>query len=61
MQPGSVDCVTIGEDVWVGAGATIGADVAAHSVVAMGAVITRTFPEWSVLGGVPAQVVRERP
>jgi acetyltransferase-like isoleucine patch superfamily enzyme len=53
--------VVIGEDVWAGAQATIAADVAAHSVVGAGAVVTRTFPEWSVLGGVPAKVLRERP
>jgi maltose O-acetyltransferase len=52
--------VKIGEDVWIGAGATVGADVASHSVIGMGAAITRTFPEWSVLGGVPAKVIAER-
>lgn len=60
LQPFNPTRVAVGEDVWVGAGATIGADVAAHSVVGMGAVITATFPEWSILAGVPAKVIGER-
>jgi virginiamycin A acetyltransferase len=60
-QPISYDRVTIGEDVWVGAQATIAADVAAHSVVATGAVVATIFGEWSILGGVPAKVLGERP
>jgi acetyltransferase-like isoleucine patch superfamily enzyme len=59
-QPFTPARVTIGDDVWVGAGATIGADVASHSVVGMGAVITATFPEWSILAGVPGRVIGER-
>jgi acetyltransferase-like isoleucine patch superfamily enzyme len=53
--------VVIGEDVGVGAQATILADVAAHSFVGAGAVVTGTFAEWSILAGVPARVLRTRP
>jgi acetyltransferase-like isoleucine patch superfamily enzyme len=60
MQPVNPERVTIGQDVWIGVGATIGADVAPHTVVGMGAVVTATFPEWSILGGVPARVIGER-
>jgi acetyltransferase-like isoleucine patch superfamily enzyme len=59
-QPATVRRVKIGEDVWVGAGATIGADVASHTVVGMGAAITGTFGEWKILGGVPGKVIGER-
>jgi virginiamycin A acetyltransferase len=59
-QPSTPRRVKIGEDVWVGAGATIGADVASHSVVGMGAAITRTFAEWKILAGVPGKVIGER-
>ena len=59
-QPETVRRVKIGEDVWVGAGATIGADVASHTVVGMGAAITGTFAEWKILGGVPGKVIGER-
>jgi virginiamycin A acetyltransferase len=60
LQPFIPSRVHVGEDVWVGAGATIGTDVAAHSVVGMGAVVTRTYPEWSILAGSPARVIGER-
>jgi virginiamycin A acetyltransferase len=60
-QPGRHERVTIGEDVWIGVGAVVGADVAAHSVVGSGSVVTRTFAEWQILGGVPAAPIGERP
>jgi virginiamycin A acetyltransferase len=53
--------VDIGDDVWIAAGARVLADVASHSIVGAGAVVVRTFPEWSVLAGVPARVIGERP
>ena len=60
-QPSAFERVVIGEDVWIGTSATVAADVAAHSVVAAGAVVTDTFEPWSILGGVPARVLRARP
>lgn len=48
--------ITIGEGVWVGAGAIIlgGVEVGSHSIVAAGAVVTKSFPEHSILAGIPA-------
>lgn len=59
-QGGEHRCVTIGADVWVGSSVVIGEDVAAHSVVASGAVVTRRFEAYSVLAGVPARFARDR-
>jgi acetyltransferase-like isoleucine patch superfamily enzyme len=59
-QPGSTRCIRVGRDVWVGNGAIIGADVSEGSVVAAGSVVTKTFPPFSVLAGVPARVVGNR-
>jgi acetyltransferase-like isoleucine patch superfamily enzyme len=61
LQGAPYKLVRIGDDVWIGTGASVLADVAAHSVVGAGAVVTRAFGEWQVLGGVPAKVLRERP
>lgn len=61
LQPGVRRRVTIGRDVWIGVFAAVGADVAAHSIVGAGAVVTKSFPEWKILGGVPAQPIGERP
>jgi acetyltransferase-like isoleucine patch superfamily enzyme len=54
--------VTIEDDCWVGAGATIlaGVTVGRGSVIAAGAVVTRNVPAYSVAGGVPARVLRSR-
>jgi acetyltransferase-like isoleucine patch superfamily enzyme len=60
-QQTTYDRVTIGDDVWVGVQATIAADVASHSIVATGAVVTASHEEWQILGGVPAKVLGERP
>ena len=60
VQPGLHPQVNIGDDVWLGTSAVVGADVAAHSVVAAGAVVTRSFDEWQILGGVPATPIGER-
>lgn len=61
LQGSEFERVVIGADVWVGTGAVINADVAAHSVVAAGAVVTKPFEEWQILGGVPAKPIGERP
>lgn len=54
--------VVIGDDVWVGAHVTIlkGVELGRGSVVAAGAVVTRSFPPYSVIGGVPAKLIRQR-
>lgn len=61
-QPVSSKGITIGQDVWIGAncGITDGVSVGDHAVVAMGAVVTRDVPPWSVVGGVPARVLGDR-
>lgn len=55
--------IKVGDDVWIGAKVTFldGATVGSHSVVAAGAVVAGDFPEYSVIGGVPARVIREIP
>jgi virginiamycin A acetyltransferase len=60
LQHGEHRCVTIGEDVWVGAAVTIAEDVAPHTVVASGSVVTKTFEPYDILGGVPAAPIGNR-
>ena len=61
-RPGDDLGVTIEDDVWVGAGATLlsGVTVARGSIVAAGAVVTKSFPPYSIIGGVPARLIRPR-
>jgi maltose O-acetyltransferase len=52
--------VSIGDGTWVGTGALIlpGVDVGAGCVIAAGAVVTDSVPDDTVVGGVPAKVLR---
>ncbi len=59
------DCgnpVTIGNDVWVGSNAVIlqGVTVGDGAVIAAGAVVTRNVDPFTIVGGVPAKVIRKR-
>ncbi|HWB13966.1 MAG TPA: acyltransferase [Pirellulales bacterium] len=59
-QPGSFPRVTIGRDSWIGDRAVVMADIGAHSVVAAGAVVTKPVPDYAIVAGVPAKIVRYR-
>lgn len=54
--------VMIDDDVWIGANAVVidGVTIAKHSIVAAGAVVTKDFPEYSIIGGNPAKLIRSR-
>ncbi|RKF15494.1 acyltransferase [Alginatibacterium sediminis] len=54
--------VTIGKDVWIGAGVGIvdGLEISDHSVVAMGAVVTKPVPPWAIVAGNPAKIIGDR-
>jgi acetyltransferase-like isoleucine patch superfamily enzyme len=52
--------IVIEDDVWLGAGAVItdGVRVGRNSIVAAGAVVTKDVPPYSVVGGIPAKVIK---
>lgn len=54
--------IIIGNDVWIGAGATIlsGVEIGDGAVIGAGAVVTRAIPPYVVAAGNPATVVRDR-
>ena len=52
--------VTIGNDVWIGSNVTIlpGVTIGNNVVVAAGAVVTKDIPDNSLVGGVPARLIK---
>lgn len=54
--------IAIGEDVWIGAHATItdGVRIGDHAVIGAGAVVTRDVSPYAIVGGVPARVIGDR-
>lgn len=54
--------VKIGDDVWIGYWVTIlpGVNIGSGSILAAGAVVTSDVEPYSVVGGVPAKLIRKR-
>ena len=52
--------VTIKKNAWLGMNVTIcpGVTIGKYAVVAAGAVVTKDVPDYAVVGGVPAKVIR---
>ncbi|SMD10254.1 DapH/DapD/GlmU-related protein [Rhizobium sp. RU36D] len=54
--------VIIGHDVWIGHGATVlpGVTVGNGAVIGAGAVVSRDVAPYTIVGGVPAKLIRDR-
>ncbi|NTJ41082.1 acetyltransferase [Agrobacterium larrymoorei] len=54
--------VVIGHDVWIGHGATIlpGVTVGNGAVIGAGAVVSKDVAPYTIVGGVPARIIKER-
>jgi acetyltransferase-like isoleucine patch superfamily enzyme len=53
--------ITIEDDVWLGAGSIVtdGVHIGRGAVVAAGAVVTQNVPEYTVVAGIPARVIKK--
>lgn len=53
--------IIIGKNVWIGANATVvpGVTIGDNAVIAAGAVVAKDVPENTVVGGVPARIIKK--
>lgn len=54
--------IKVGKNCWIGSKVTIldGVEIGQNCVIAAGAVVTKSMPDNSVIGGVPARVLKNR-
>jgi acetyltransferase-like isoleucine patch superfamily enzyme len=54
--------IKIGPNCWIGSKVTIldGVEIGKGCIIAAGAVVTKSFPSNSVIGGVPAKLLKSR-
>ncbi len=57
---GEVKSISLGNNLWIGTHAVIMEDVASGSVIGAGSIVTKTFEKNSIIGGVPAKLIRKR-
>ena len=61
-QPHTSKGIVLGDDIWIGAQVTVldGVKVGSHTILAAGAVVTKDVPDYAIVGGNPARVIRMR-
>ena len=61
-QPRASEGITLGENVWLGAGAKVldGVTLGSNVVVGANGVVTSNLPDGAIAAGVPARILRTR-
>tara|TARA_Y100000389_G_C17330128_1_gene447626 strand:+ start:182 stop:625 length:444 start_codon:yes stop_codon:yes gene_type:complete len=61
-QPHTYKSITIEDDCWLGYNVIIlsGVTLGKGCIVAAGSIVTKSFPSYSIIAGVPANIIRKR-
>jgi acetyltransferase-like isoleucine patch superfamily enzyme len=61
-QDAIIEDTTIGEDCWIGTGAKIlkGVKIGKGVVIGANAVVTKDIPDYAIVGGIPAKIIKYR-
>lgn len=62
LEASSKGKISIGDDVWIGMDVTIhsGVEIGQGCVIAAGSCVTKSFSPYSIIGGVPSKIIRNR-
>jgi len=60
QQGGEYQKITIGEDCWIGNTAVVMANVGNKAIVAAGSIVITDVPEYAIVAGNPAKIIRMR-
>lgn len=54
--------IVVGNDVWIGMRAMVmpGVRIGDHAIIAAGSIVTKDVPEWAIVGGNPAKIIKYR-
>ncbi|MBK7966063.1 MAG: acyltransferase [Bacteroidetes bacterium] len=61
LQPCTTSPICIGNDSWIGANAVItaGVQIGKHVIVAAGSIVTKSVPDYSIVAGNPARIIKQ--
>ena len=59
-QGGELEKIVIGEDSWLGNSSVVMANIGKKSIVAAGSVVIKDVPDYSIVAGNPAKIIKSR-